>query len=275
MPELPEVESVVRALRSCVSGRVIAGVIFNFTRMLQGIEAAEFTSLLSGREIEQVNRRGKYILFALSGELTLEVHLRMTGRFLFCAENMPVGAYTGAVIYFQGGGSLHYEDIRKFGTFRLWENNMLCHSPAYRLGPDPLDRSFTLSHFNRLLQRKRSVKIKSLLLNQQNLAGLGNIYTDEALHRARIHPARTAGDLRPAEMKRLYAAIADVLQDSIGRGGTTFSDFRDLQGEAGNFQDHLKVYRREKEKCRYCGSLIMRIVLAGRGTYYCPACQAP
>ncbi|MEW5921781.1 MAG: DNA-formamidopyrimidine glycosylase [Bacillota bacterium] len=275
MPELPEVECVVRALKNCVAGKRIAGVDFLFTRMLQNVDGVEFACLVSGRTIEEINRRGKYILFGLSGEMTLEVHLRMTGRFLFSEKLIPPGPYTGAVFYFEGGSSLHYQDIRKFGTFRLWEKETLHHSPAYRLGPDPLDKSFTLSLFTHILKRKQSVRIKPLLLNQQNLAGLGNIYTDEALYRACIHPARTAGDLMPWEIKRLYQAIGAVLQESIVRGGTTFSDYRDLLGETGNFQDHLRVYRREKERCRRCGTVIARTVMLGRGTYYCSSCQSP
>ena len=276
MPELPEVECVVRALGSCLPNLKIMDVGFFYDRMLQqGMDRAEFVQRLQGREIREIKRRGKYILIYLSGDLILEVHLRMTGRFLFTTQPVPAARYTGAVFYFEGGSALHFQDIRKFGTFRLWEKDTLTRSPAYKLGPDPLSSAFRFPLFARLLERKQKVRIKPFLLNQQNLAGLGNIYTDEALYRARIHPARTAGSLAATEKKRLFKAVKSVLQESIARGGTTFSDFRDLQGEVGHFQEQLKVYRREKHKCLHCGTPIARTVMVGRGTYYCPSCQQP
>lgn len=275
MPELPEVESVARALAACVPGKRISAVKFLFANMLQELDEKEFMHTLCGRRIEEIRRRGKYILFFLSGELVLEVHLRMTGRFLFVETDIPPGRYTGAVLYFEEGGALHFQDMRKFGTFRLWGKESLPRSPVYKLGPDPLDDSFSLLSFMRILERKQAVRIKPLLLNQQNLAGLGNIYADEVLHRAHIHPCRTAGSLALPEKKRLYEAINTVLRESIAGGGTTFSDFRDLFGRTGSFQVHLRVYRREKEQCGGCGTPIRRIVVCGRGTYYCPTCQQP
>ncbi len=274
MPELPEVECVVRALSNCLPNLKITDVEFLYDRMLQqDMGRVEFVERLQGREIRKIKRRGKYILIYFSGGLILEVHLRMTGRFLFTPQPAPAARYTGAVFYFDGGSALHFQDMRKFGTFRLWEKNTLTQSPAYKLGPDPLSGEFSFPFFTRLLERKKKVRIKPLLLNQQNLAGLGNIYADESLYRARIHPTRTAGSLTTVEKKRLFKAINTVLQESIARGGTTFSDFRDLQGEVGHFQEQLKVYRREKQKCLHCSTPIARTVIVGRGTYYCPSCQ--
>ena len=276
MPELPEVECVVQALAGCLLNRKFSDVEFFYDRMLQqGMDRREFVRRLQGRQIREIKRRGKYIFFNLSGGMVLEVHLRMTGRFLFTSEPRPAARHTGAIFYFEGGGALHFQDMRKFGTFRLWDEDTLTCSPAYTLGPDPLSNEFSFSFFEHLLERKKAVRIKPLLLNQQNLAGLGNIYTDEALYRARIHPARTGGSLQDAEKKRLFRAISAVLKESISRGGTTFSDFRDLQGEVGHFQEYLKVYRREEKKCLSCSTLITRTVICGRGTYYCPSCQKP
>ena len=273
MPELPEVECVVLALRNSLPGKRIAGVEFVYTRMLQNTDAAEFTSLLCGRKIVEIKRRGKYILFFLSGETVLEVHLRMTGRFFFNNAAVAPGPYTGAVFQFEDGSTLHFQDIRKLGTFRLWQAETLLQSPAYRLGPDLLDDSFDFSLFARILEHKKSTGIKSLLLNQKYLAGLGNIYTDEALHLACIHPARTAGSLLPREKKQLFEAIMIVLREGIAHGGTTFFTFRDIQGQPGHFQEQLRVYRRERKRCLQCATPIARTVIAGRGTYYCPACQ--
>ena len=276
MPELPEVECVVRALEGCLPSQKITGVEFFYDRMLPpDMDRDTFSRSLQGREVLKIKRLGKYILIHLSGGMVLEVHLRMTGRFLYTSEGVPVSPYTGAVFKFEGGCALHFQDMRKFGTFRLWEQDVLSSSPAYRLGPDPLSPEFSFSSFSNLLERKKKVRIKPFLLNQQNLAGLGNIYTDEALYRARIHPSRLAGSLADAEKKRLFKAINTVLQESIGRGGTTFSDYRNLQGEVGLFQEQLEVYRRDKQKCLRCSTPIARIVICGRGTYYCPSCQQP
>lgn len=275
MPELPEVECVVRALGPHLKNRRIEDVKFYFEQMLQqGIKGEEFARRLRGREILDVKRQGKYIFISLDSDLLLEIHLRMTGRFLFAPSPFPPDKYTGVVFYFEGGSVLHFQDVRKFGTFRIWEGDeALTCSPAYRLGPDPLSEQFSFAFFRELLQKKGKVRIKPLLLNQQNLAGLGNIYVDETLFRARIHPERTAASLKPSEIKRLFEAMGTVLQESIRRGGTTFSDYRDVEGRSGNFQEHLMVYRREKEPCPGCSTPVARTVVCGRGTYYCPSCQ--
>lgn len=274
MPELPEVECVVRALGSCLAKRVVADVEFLFQNMLQqGMDKEYFARQLRRRQVIDVKRRGKYILLFFQPELILEIHLRMTGRFFFAHQPFPPDKHTGAIFYFADGSVLHYQDIRKFGTFRLWEQDSFSQSTAYRLGPDPLSQDFSFSFFQELLERKKGVRLKPLLLNQQNLAGLGNIYADEILYRARIYPERTAGSLQPAEQKRLFKAVRAVLRESLEYGGTTFSDYRNVQGQSGRFQEHLKVYRREQQPCPRCGTAVCRTVVCGRGTYFCPSCQ--
>jgi formamidopyrimidine-DNA glycosylase len=273
LPELPEVECIVRDLRLCVTGKKIMGLEFFFERMLGGVTPQEFAGRICGRVIQQVKRRGKYILFFLSGNNVLEVHLRMTGRFFFYPATVKPGKYTGVIFYLSGNAQLHFQDIRKFATFRLWEEKELCKSVPFRSGPDPLEDDFDLESFLGIMEKKPNGKIKAFLLDQNNFVGMGNIYTDEALFRAEIHPARKTGSLSAQEKKRLFEAVCSILQEGIAFRGTSFSDYRDLRGFQGEFQNRLKVYRRGGEACLRCGGTIERKVIAGRGTYFCPYCQ--
>lgn len=273
MPELPEVECIVRDLRGCVQGKKIVGVEFFFENMLPGITPEEFAGQVCGRIIRSVKRRGKYILFYLSGDKVLEVHLRMTGRFIFHPVPVKPEKYTGVIFYLSGNISLHFQDIRKFATFRLWEKQELYRATPFRLGPDPLEDNFTLESFLAIMAKKPGSKIKAFLLDQRNFMGMGNIYTDEALYRAGIDPARETGELDLKEKKRLYKAVYSILQEGIALRGTSVSDYRDLRGLPGGFQNRLKVYRRAGEPCPRCGTTLQRTVIAGRGTYFCPQCQ--
>lgn len=273
MPELPEVECIVRGLQNSVAGEKISGVEFVFERMLLGLAAPKFAGQVCGRTIRRVNRRGKYILFTLSGGKILEVHLRMTGRFIFYPGPAEQGKYTGAVFYLAGGGQLHFQDMRKFGTFRLWEAAELAEAVPFCSGPDPLEDDFALEAFLQMMGRKPNSKIKVFLLDQRNIMGMGNIYTDEALFRAGLHPERKTGELGAADKKRLFGIICGILQEAITFRGTSFSDYRDLTGSPGNFQNRLRVYQRAGKACLQCGEAIRRIVVAGRGTYFCPHCQ--
>ncbi len=274
MPELPEVECIVRDLKNCVTGKQVTGLEFFFERMLRGITPQEFAGQICGRVIKEVKRRGKYILFFLSGNKTLEVHLRMTGRFFFYPAPVKPGKYTGVIFYLSGNAQLHFQDIRKFATFRLWEEKELWKSVPFHSGPDPLEDDFVLELFLEIMEKKPKGKIKAFLLDQRNFMGMGNIYTDEALFRAGVHPARKTGGLSIKEKKRLFEAVWSILQEGIAFRGTSFSDYRDLRGLQGEFQNRLKVYRRGGEACLRCGGTIERKVIAGRGTYFCPQCQS-
>ncbi|NMB34941.1 MAG: bifunctional DNA-formamidopyrimidine glycosylase/DNA-(apurinic or apyrimidinic site) lyase [Firmicutes bacterium] len=273
MPELPEVECLVRDLQNCLVGRKILDVKFFWERMLSGFSSREFCRQVSGRVVQKIQRKGKYILIYLRAQKVLEIHLRMTGALLFYPVDVQPGRHTGAVFYLGGKAALHFEDMRKFGTFRLWDEQELPQTKPFLLGPDPLAKNFNCSRFHHLLALKPRGGIKSFLLNQENISGLGNIYTDETLFRAGIHPARKVGTLSREEEIALWEAMRRVLQEGIDLRGASVSDYRDLQGKPGEFQNMLQVYRRAGEKCPRCRGTIIRRVIAGRGTYLCPHCQ--
>lgn len=273
MPELPEVECFARDLRKCVKGRKIETVQFFFTGMLRGVTSEGFCRMVNGKVFQDVRRRGKYLFFYLSGELVWEVHLRMTGYFLFYPAPAVTDKHTRALFILQDAYNLQFQDIRKFGTFRLWQKEDFHTAPAIQRGIDPLEDVFNLHVFQALLHKCSKRSLKNLLLDQKVITGLGNIYCDEALFRAGLHPAIKAGDLSQDEIKRLFNAILGVLKEGIRLRGTSTSDYRDIWGKKGKFQDFLQVYRRKDKPCFLCGETIIREVIAGRGTHYCPRCQ--
>ena len=273
LPELPEVESIKRILNDCLVGKKIGGIKFFYTGMLGGFSADDFAGQVRGRQILEIRRRGKYLHFCLDRDKILEVHLRMTGAFYFFPEGRPVDKYIRAIFFLKGGGELHFRDIRKFGTFRLWDREILDELNKRRLGPDPLENTCDFRLFMGILKRKPKSRLKAFLLDQKNLAGMGNIYTDEALFRAGLSPMCRVGALGASDQVNLWQAIGDVLREGIEYGGVSVSSFENPYGHRGDFQDRLKVYRREKEPFPRCGHEICRRVIAGRGTYFCPACQ--
>jgi formamidopyrimidine-DNA glycosylase len=262
LPELPEVETVVRTLAPLVAGRRIVEA-----RYLSALAAAgspdEMAARISGQKILALRRAGKHLLFDLS-EGVLDVHLRMTGKLLISPE---ATRFARAVFTLDDGKLMVFDDTRQFGRV-LW------HPSAPRevaeLGPDPLE--LTPREFAGILRGRRG-RIKPLLLNQRIVAGLGNIYADESLARARVHPLASAARLSGARLERLHAAIIEVLTEAIAAGGSSISDYVDAEGRRGGFQDRHRVYGREGEACLECGAAIRRIVVAQRGTHFCPRCQ--
>jgi formamidopyrimidine-DNA glycosylase len=273
VPELPEVECIVRDLKEYLNGKKITGVFFTFYKMLQDISPEAFEKEIRGAVIRDIKRKGKYILFFLSNDKILEVHLRMTGRLHYYTGPVDPQKYTGAVFYFESGDELHYQDIRKFGTFRIYAKQMLFKSKPCLLGLDPLTGNFTPDSFSEMLKKNPGRKIKSFLLDQKYIAGMGNIYTDETLFKAGINPERKVKSLSVEETNRLFESLLSTLKEGIDCRGTSISDYRDIWGQEGGFQKRLKVYRREGSYCLRCGGAIRRMVVAGRGTYYCPVCQ--
>ena len=262
MPELPEVETIVRGLRRCVLGRRIEHVELGQPRVLIGD-----VGRVAGFVVTSIRRRGKHIVLDLRrGRLSahLFVHLGMTGQLVL--DGQP-GPHTHARFQLEGGLELLYNDIRQFGRLEFAER-----TPARleRLGPDP----FELGEAE-FVQRFRSCRAmaKSLLLDQGFLSGLGNIYTDEALFRARIHPRAISARLRPARVAGLYHAIVEVLTESIRHGGSSISNYVSSDGRSGRFQLRHNVYRRTGRPCPVCGALIRRIIIASRSTHFCPKCQ--
>jgi formamidopyrimidine-DNA glycosylase len=261
VPELPEVETVVRSLAPFLKGRRIISATFN-SRFVTPGNRRKLAQLVAGRTIETVQRRGKFIVVALDSG-TLSVHLGMTGKLLIDGR---VGEHTHGVFALDGG-VLIYDDPRQFGRIE-WSAGP--PNRVVRLGPEPLEIS--LDDFTTRL-RARKARVKPLLLNQAFLAGVGNIYADEALFQAGIHPLAIASRLSAARAARMHQAIHDVLSLAIEHRGSSISDYVDAEGNGGNFQILHRVYGREGEPCATCGAPIRKIVVGQRGTHYCPRCQ--
>ena len=261
MPELPEVECIVRSLRPWLEGRRLEAIEIRSPLAAAG-NPGPLRRVLAGRRVEAVRRRGKFILFDLD-EGVCAIHLRMTGRLLWQGEEGP---YTRAVIRF-AHGRLLLDDTRQFA--RIYASPEL-PEPVARLGPEPFE--LPAAEFCSRLRARRG-RIKPLLLDQRFLAGLGNIYADESLHRARIHPLQPAATLSSRRAERLHNAILAVLEEAIAAGGSSISDYVDGEGRSGRFQLLHRVYGREGQPCPACGTAVRRIVAAQRGTWFCPRCQ--
>lgn len=271
MPELPEVETVARGLDKQLTGRTVTAVEVHWERSIGAPDPVTFAERLVGQTVTGVGRRGKWIVIHLDGGDKLLAHLRMTGQLLLEPAESADSDYTRVVLRLDNGQRLHFSDVRKFGRLILAED---ANDVLGDLGPEPLADNFTVERFQAMLAQRRG-RIKSLLLNQRFLAGLGNIYVNEALWQARIHPLRPANSLLPPETRRLYDAIRSVLCAAIKEGGTTLDNgnFRQTNGEAGEFASQLEIYGREGEPCECCGAPIERITVSQRGTYFCPCCQ--
>jgi formamidopyrimidine-DNA glycosylase len=273
MPELPEVETIRRQLAPLVEGRTLERVEILDARWCRPLAPREASDALRGRRVERLGRRGKYLVWSLSEDVHLAQHLRMTGTVL-CDPN-PDQTHVRVRIELDEGPPLAIVDPRRFGTGELLlGGGALDAFFDARLGLEPLDERFTVEHL-RALARGRTAPIKALLLDQRRMAGVGNIYADEALHRAGIHPLRPAGRLSADQHARLREAVVWALQAGIEARGATIDDFRHVDGVWGSFQDRFQVHRREGEQCGRCGSTIVKLVAAGRGTYVCETCQPP
>jgi len=271
MPELPEVEAVAQGLQASLVGRTIVGVEVRWARSVVPPDPDAFAQRLTGQAITGVGRRGKWVLIALSGDDTLLVHLRMTGRLIIEPAELPDDRHLRVLFSLDDGRWLYFFDMRKFGRLVLTPDP---REMLGDLGPEPLADGFTAARLEEMLARRRG-RVKPLLLDQRFLAGLGNIYADEALWRAGIHPLRPASTLTAAEARRLHRSIRSVLRAAIDRGGTTLSDsaYRQPDGRSGEFSGLLAVYGQEGQPCARCGAGIERIVVSQRGTHYCPGCQ--
>lgn len=273
MPELPEVETIRRQLAPKVAGRVITAVEIALPRLIKHPDIVCFEREIAGKVIEGLERRGKYLLFRLAGDLTLIIHLRMTGRLFYRAAEIARDAHTYVVFGLDNGFEIRYADSRTLGTIYLMTDAELPQIKGLdEMGPEPLTPAFDLPYFQHLLVNRKT-KIKGLLLDQRRVGGLGNIYVDESLALAGIDPERQANSLSSDEIRRLYHAVNRVIEEGIEHGGTSFRDYVDEEGKAGSHQLHLRVYGRRREPCHICGTAIERKEVAGRGSYYCPKCQ--
>jgi formamidopyrimidine-DNA glycosylase len=270
MPELPEVETIAAGLRSRIAGLVVGRVRATLPKLLRATTSADLDAL-AGAAVTGVRRRGK-ILILECGDRALLFHLKMTGQFLWVRPDAPRDAHTHLVIGFaEAPAELRFRDVRKFGFLRCVAAEGVDACAEIRtLGPEPLEISRPA--FEARLRGRRG-RLKSLLLNQGFVAGIGNIYADEMLHSARLHPRTPAERLGPKERRRLWAAMRAVLRRAVAAGGSSVRDYRGVGGELGDFQSRHRVYGRAGEPCLRCGSPLRRIVLGGRSTFFCSRCQ--
>jgi formamidopyrimidine-DNA glycosylase len=272
MPELPEVETIRRQLAPALEGRRLESVRVLDPRWCEPAPPEAIEDALRGREIELVGRRGKYLILSLEDDVHLVMHLRMTGNLLL-TEDSEDPPHLRVDMGLDNGQRLLFVDVRRFGTGDvLLGSDALADYFDSRLGVEPLSPDFTAEAL-RALARGRKQPVKAFLLNQERIAGVGNIYADEALFRARIHPLRKVGTLRRPQIEALRAAVVESLELGIDSKGASIDDYRHVDGARGSFQDRFLVYSRAGEPCVRCGTPIQKLRAAGRGTYVCPNCQ--
>ncbi len=274
MPELPEVETIRRGLSPLIIGEVIKDVFVeeDTLGLLAGsLSLDDLRSALIGSEIQELDRRGKYLIFSLSNGFLWIAHLRMTGQIVWTVAEDSSLTYQRAYISFESGYDLRWADLRKFGTWQIATDILELEK---KLGPEPLDAAFSVAYLQQLI-KNRTTPIKSLLLDQRFVAGLGNIYVDESLYQARIRPDTPSGQLSTRSITKLRKSCFSVLERAIEYGGASFSDYVDAYGDEGEAHMHVQVFRRDGKPCYRCGTIIQKIRLAGRGTHFCPTCQRP
>jgi formamidopyrimidine-DNA glycosylase len=273
VPELPEVETIAADLRPHLVGRTIARVELSFPTIVRHPEPELFVDGVAGMRIESLRRRGKYILIGLGNQLLLVVHLGMTGQLRIVDEVAPLEKHTHAVFFLDDGRQLRYRDPRRFGRLLLGtEDELLASKKMPRLGPEPLDPEFAADELYRRL-RKRRAPVKAVLLDQKAIAGVGNIYADESLHRAGLRPTRMANTVTKKSARRLHESLRDSLQAAIVNRGSSVDTYRDAWGEMGGQQEKLLVYGRAGEPCLTCGRPLSSVRIAGRTTVFCRNCQ--
>jgi formamidopyrimidine-DNA glycosylase len=289
MPELPEVETIVRELKTKVLSRTFVDVWTDFKKVIKKPGSFEsFKKEIRGKKIAIVWRRGKNVIFNLSGGRSLLIHQKLTGHLMFGKWKLEHGAWKSLIkgpltddsvnnfihllFFLDNGYMLALSDLRKFAKAELWKTDDLLENGFEKMGPEPLEKGFTFEKFKERLKNKKG-KIKQVLMDQNVIAGIGNIYSDEILFGAKIHPLKEVGKIKENELKRVYGLMQDILKKAIEVKGESFSDFRTLSGEKGGFDPFRKVYRREGEKCSRCGAVIERIKTGGRSAHFCPNCQ--
>lgn len=287
MPELPEVETIKRGLKGSIIGRVVSDAKHDNPKSFPNNQT-EVTQFLIGAKITNIRRRGKMLAVDLSSHYSLAIHLKMTGQLVFVDGTQRFGGghptdslvsklpdkSTHVTIDFADGSHLYFNDQRKFGWVKLLPTSELKNLPfIQKIGPEPLDDNFTADEFAQRFKRRQRSSIKAALLDQSVVAGVGNIYADESLWGAQIHPATLVGDLTKKDFKNLYREVRSVMKLSIEKGGSTDRNYVNARGEKGKYLDFARVFRREGLPCPRCGTEIIKIRVAGRGTHICPHCQ--
>lgn len=287
MPELPEVETIKRGLDGLLAGRIVSDVSIDWPKSFQSPKG-DRNAFLIGAEILSVKRRAKVLIIELNSQYSLMIHLKMTGQLVFVGETVRFGAghptdsligdlpdrSTRVIFTFKDGSRLFFNDQRKFGWVRLLPTVEVPNIDFMKkVGPEPLENDFTWQILKDRLSRRKNSNVKAALLDQTVLAGIGNIYADEALWGAKIHPSTLVRDLTDSKIKLLYQAIRDVLNLSIEKGGSSDRNYIDAEGKKGSYLSFAKVFRREGKECPRCGTTIIKTRVAGRGTHLCPHCQ--
>lgn len=275
MPELPEVETIRRDLEKEILGARVLDVKAEKPNPLRGISLPQFRKEVTGKKVEALRRRAKNLLLDLSGGRTIVLHLRLAGQLLLRKKGEPADRFVRLTFLLEEGRELRFADMRRFGTIDLWETTKVDEILNQKYGPEPLSPAFTVTTLENILQRKGG-RIKVVLMDQKALAGIGNIYSDEILFAAGIHPLRSAKSLKREEMQKIYQAVQKILKEAIKRRGSSGpqeTEYRDIRGEKGEQQEHHQVYRRTGLPCPQCGTAIKRIKIGGRSGHYCPQCQ--
>jgi len=271
MPELPEVETVRRGLEKLILGKKISYIDIRYPKMIK-TDLPEFQKEMPGQVIQSIGRRGKYLLFYLSDKVLIS-HLRMEGKYFYYPDQVPERKHAHVLIHFEDGGTLVYEDVRKFGTMELLASELLeAYFVSKKLGPEPTEQDFDLEIFRGALKKSKK-PIKSHLLYQTLVTGLGNIYVDEVLWRAKVHPSRTSNSLSTQEARKVHDEIIKVLGEAVEKGGSTIRTYTNAFGDDGTMQEFHQVYDKTGQACSRCGAIIEKIQLGGRGTHFCPKCQ--
>lgn len=272
MPELPEVEQVRQGLRSQILGKKIKQVDIYWDRIIAEPSVKQFKEQLSGQTFHEIKRRGKFLLFILDNYVLIS-HLRMEGKYQVVTRKVPLSKHTHVVFKLTDGSDLRYHDVRKFGRMSLVsKDEETSHPSLRRLGPEPTQADLTLEWMTNFI-KNRTKAIKAVLLDQHFVAGIGNIYADEILFRAQIHPATSCKNLTPQDLKTIRRYIIEVIAEAKRAGGTTVRSYTNALGKSGHFQEQLQVYGRQGEPCVVCQTPIEKIKVTGRGTHFCPHCQ--
>lgn len=286
MPELPEVETVRRGLHELIIGRMVKEAVYDTPKSFPNA-AKDVETFLIGSKVIDVRRRAKVLLIDLSSDYTLVIHLKMTGQMVFRGEAVfgaghPSDSLIGELpdrstrvtLTFSDGAHLYFNDQRKFGWMKLMPTLEVPNIDfMQKVGPEPLEAEFTAEQFAERFKRRAKTSIKAALLDQTVVAGVGNIYADESLWGAKIHPQRLVGSLAPSEFKKLYTELRLVMNLAIEKGGSTDKNYVNAEGKRGSYMDFARVFRREGKECPRCGTTIIKFKAAGRGTHICPQCQ--
>lgn len=291
MPELPEVQTTVNGLKREVLNRTFLGLWTDTPNIFHGISPESFLASIKNKKIIDIQRRAKNILIYLSGDLVILIHLKMTGHLLVGKweynpkyknwnplvegpiKNDPYNRFVRVFFYLDDDRKIGLCDARKFAKIELWSREDIETKALADIGPEPLDSDFSLSKFIELFKKKKKGKIKQILMDQSFIAGIGNIYASEILFEAMIHPEEDITNLSEKDIEKIYSAMRSILPKGVDAGGDSFSDYRNVYGEKGKFQNIMKVYGKEGKQCPRCNTNISKMVIATRGTYYCPNCQ--